>query len=66
MEDKKKLLDLIIQNLQHCSSDCEICQEMRWKCPVYIPKDATLDFQPDMSVCSFRQNIIKTLTIENI
>lgn len=65
MEEKKKLMDLIILNLQYFSSDCEICQKMGWECPVYIPEDASLDFQPDTSVCNFRDNIYKTLTIEH-
>ena len=65
MEDKKKLMELIIHNLQYYSSDCEICHKMGWKCPVFIPENANLYFQPDTSACNFKENIYKTLTIEH-
>ena len=65
MNEKKKLIEFILEDLKRDGGDCELCQKMGWKCPVYIPKDATIDFQPDMSVCNIKEQLYKTLTIED-
>ncbi len=65
MNEKKKLIELILEDLKRDSGDCELCQKMGWKCPVYIPEDATINFQPDMSVCNIKEQLYKTLTIED-
>lgn len=65
MNEKKKLIDFILEDLKFDSGDCLLCQKMGWKCPVYIPEDTPNDFQPDMSVCNIKEHLYKTLTIED-
>lgn len=66
MNEKQKLIEYILEDLKRDSGDCELCVKMGWKCPVYIPEDAALDFQPDTAVCNIRDNIYKTLTIKHL
>ena len=65
MDDKKRLINFILEDLKRDSGDCELCVKMGWKCPVYIPEDTPNDFQPDMSICNIRERLYKTLTIED-
>ena len=66
MNEKQKLIEYILEDLKRDGGDCELCVKMGWKCPVYIPEDAALNFQPDTSVCNIRDNIYKTLTIKHL
>ena len=65
MDEKTKLIEFILEDLRMDSGDCELCVKMGWKCPVYIPEDASINFKPDMSVCNIREQLYKTLTIDN-
>ena len=61
MENKEKLINLIIENLEKSEASCEICTKMGFKCPVIIPENADASFKPDYSKCIFRQKVIAVL-----
>ena len=65
MDEKKKLVELIIDSLEITGENCEICTKIGHKCPVYIPENADTSFKPDFSQCNFKSMIYKTLTIED-
>ena len=65
MDEKKKLVELILEDLRFDGGDCLLCVKMGWECPVKIPRKPPIDFMPDMSVCNFREQVYKTLTIED-
>ena len=65
MDEKKKLIDLILETLEHTDYKCEICIKMGYKCHVEIPENAPSTFIPDFSKCDFQSSIYKTLTIEH-
>ena len=65
MEEKKKLVELIIDSLEKTGEMCEICTKIGHKCPVFIPENPDLFYKPDFSVCNFKSMIYKTLTIED-
>ena len=66
MNEKKKLIEFILEDLKRDGGDCEICVKMGWKCPVIIPDNPSKDFMPDTSVCNFKEQLYKTLTTEHI
>ena len=63
MEEKKKLIDLILETLEKTDYKCELCTRMGYKCNVEIPENVPSDFIPDFSKCNFQSKIYKTLTI---
>jgi len=65
MDEKKKLIGLILETLEKSDYKCELCIKMGYKCRVEIPDNAPSDFQPDFSKCDFQTSIYKTLTIDN-
>ena len=65
MNDKEKLIDLIVESLTRADYSCEVCNKMGYKCKVEIPKNADLNFMPDFSKCDFKDRVYKTLTIEH-
>lgn len=65
MNEKEKLLELILEDLRFDGGDCILCNKMGWKCPVIIPENPPINFMPDMSVCNFRERLYKTLTTEH-
>ena len=65
MNDKEKLINLILETLGNSDYKCELCTKMGYKCHVEIPENAPSDFKPDFSKCDFNTNIYKTLTIEH-
>ena len=62
MNEKKKLINLIIDTLENSDYKCELCTKMGYKCHVVIPENAPSDFKPDFNKCEFAINIHKTLT----
>lgn len=64
MDEKKKLIEVILEDLKFDGGDCRTCVKMGWKCPVYIPENPSKEFMPDTSVCNFREQLYKTLTTE--
>lgn len=64
MDEKKKLIEVIFEDLKFDGGDCRTCVKMGWKCPVYIPENPSKEFMPDISVCNFREQLYKTLTTE--
>lgn len=65
MNDKNKLIELMLNAMCRCDYSCEICNKMGYKCKVVIPEDADLNFKPDYSKCEFNSNVYKTLTTEH-
>lgn len=67
MNVKKKLVDLMLEDIEMYTGDCFICEKMGFKCPVNIPEDYdfSLSNQPDFGKCDFREKVYKTLTIED-
>lgn len=66
MNEREKLIEFILEDLKRDSGDCELCLKMGWKCPVYIPENADMNFQPDMSVCNIREQLYNTLTTDRV
>ncbi len=66
MDEKKKLIDLIVESLTKADYSCEVCNKMGYKCKVEIPENADIKFKPDFSKCSFKAQIYKTLTTDSI
>lgn len=66
MNEKEKLIDLMVECLIKADYSCEICNKSGFKCPVYIPEDTPMDFQPDFSKCIFKAKVLETLTTEHI
>lgn len=64
MDEKKKLIEVILEDLKFDGGDCRTCVKMGWKCPVYILENPSKEFMPDTSVCNFREQLYKTLTTE--
>ena len=65
MDEKKKLVDLIIESLERSGESCEVCTKSGHCCPVFISDNPDINFKPDFSPCNFNSMIYKTLTIEN-
>ncbi|MCR5436130.1 MAG: hypothetical protein K6E97_03590 [Treponema sp.] len=65
MNEKEKLIELILEDLKRDSGDCEICNKMGWKCRVEIPENFDPNFKADFSKCDFKNMVYKTLTIKN-
>ena len=65
MDDQKKLIDLMLEDIERFTGTCFICEKMGYKCKVGIPENADTSFQPDFDKCDFRSNVYKTLTIEH-
>ena len=65
MDEKKKLINLMVESLERTCEYCEICTNMKHKCNVYIPENADFKFNPDFGKCDFKTYIYKTLTIED-
>lgn len=65
MDEKNKLIELILETLENSDYKCELCTKMGYKCHVEIPENAPSNFMPDFSKCDFRSCIYKTLTIDN-
>lgn len=67
MDEKKKLIDLMLEDIQRFTGDCFICEKMGFKCPVNIPDDYdfTSPIEPNFGDCNFREQVYKTLTIEH-
>ena len=65
MDEKTKLINLVVESLTRADYSCEICNKMGYKCKVEIPENADLYFKPDFSKCDFMSNVCKTLTIED-
>ena len=65
MDEKQKLIDLIVESLTRADYSCELCTKMGYKCRVEIPENADISFQPDFSKCDFKDSVYKTLTIEH-
>ena len=49
MNEKKKLIDLMMDSLEKTDYSCEICTKMGYKCRVEIPENADSKFKPDFS-----------------
>ena len=65
MDEKKKLINLMLEDIERFTGTCFICEKMGYKCEVGIPDDADLHYEPDFDKCNFREQVYKTLTIDN-
>lgn len=67
MDEKKKLIEMILDILDNTDYSCEICTKMGFNCPVHIPDDYdfSLPVEPDFGKCNFKEQVYKTLTIED-
>ena len=65
MDERKKLIDLMVNVIEKTDYSCEICTKMGFECKVRIPENAKSDFIPDFTKCDFKDRIYKTLTIES-
>jgi hypothetical protein len=66
-EEKEKLINLMLDEIEHYCNNCILCDKMGYKCPVNIPDDYdfSLDPEPAWEKCNFRDRVYKTLTTEH-
>ncbi len=66
MDEKEKLIEVILDCIDKTDYCCEICQKAGFKCPVVIPEDIEITGEiPNFDDCNFKEQVYKTLTIEH-